>query len=64
MRTFVSLFFTVITVTAVGWYVMYKSNPLNVCEIHPEKSKEEQYLFFIILYSCDYKWFKFYGWCK
>lgn len=45
MRTFVSLFFTMITLTAVGWYVMYKSNPLNVCDIHPEKAKQEKYLY-------------------
>lgn len=45
MRTFVSLFFTVIVLAAVGWYVMYKNNPMNVCELHPEKSKEDKYLY-------------------
>ena len=45
MKTGLNLFFTVIFLTAMGWYVTYKTSPSKICQIHPNAKLEDKYLY-------------------
>lgn len=40
MRQFITLLAAAALLSATGWYVIYKTNPLKICEIHPDPEKQ------------------------
>lgn len=45
MRQFITLLATAVLIAATGWYVIYKTNPMKICDHHPDPAKHGKYYY-------------------